>query len=316
MKPAKIFSYSKAILLIFFLLISSVTLAQTPTGSSNGDYIPKELTSRLLALAEEAITTQYQILVSGDIEGSLKNKQLAHFYREAMMNQFSAQVYRRNKLKETKQDYKDFKTELTINLANKEGNKIVLNITEHTKLKLDVPGWPEATEFKQDHLFEFSYEKQQWRLIKDTILRPEPAPINDKNQLLPNNIHMIPLTDAPKGYQGKKIQGGLTNMESFGAYLIPASFISSSPQSGFNRVAAINYARTFALTYNPHYYRFRNDCTNFASQTMLTGGWQMSGLGAGLDRADPDSWYYSCLSLFRPIATYSWGAAYNFNVFI
>ena len=126
---------------------------------------------------------------------------------------------------------------------------------------------------------------------------------------------MTPLTHAPKGYLGKKIQGGLTNMDGLGAYFIPASFISSSPQSGFNRVAAVNYARTFAITYNPLYFRFNNDCTNFTSQTMLTGGWQMSGLGAALDRADPDSWYYSCLSLFRPITTYSWGAAYNFNVF-
>lgn len=81
----------------------------------------------------------------------------------------------------------------------------------------------------------------------------------------------------------------------------------------------MNYALKWATGGgNPDYYRFGNDCTNFVSQCMYTGGWQMVGFGGGFSRASPSVWYYSCISSvsFRPIASYSWGAAYNFNVFI
>lgn len=310
------FPYSEILQLIgTFLLISSTILAQTPIVSPKNDNVPKELVSQLLGIAEEAITTQYQILVNGDIEGSLKNKKLAHLYREGMSDKFSFQAFRRNKLKETKQDYKDFNIRLEVKVTSKENNKILLKATEYVVLKLNVPDGPDTTEYKQDHLFEFSYQGQEWELVKDSILRPQLSPINNPNPLPTENAPMTPTINAPAGYRSRNFQEKRMDEQSLGAHFFRTAF---SPLPILNHQAAANYARQYALIYNPAYYRFNNDCTNFASQAMLAGGWQMVGFGAGFGRTNPDNWYYSCISSAtgRPIASYSWGAAYNFNVFI
>lgn len=232
------------------------------------------------------------------------------------MNQFSFQVHRRNNLKVNKQDYKSFKINLAIKAASRENNKVSLQLTEHTLLKLDVPGGPDSTEYKQDILFEFVYQGQEWKLVEERILRPV-SPHIDTNLILPDTPPMIPTINAPSGYGARNSQERQTSERTFGALLLKASFGSSFPQSGFNHQVAATYAQQYALTYNTAYYRFNNDCTNFASQSMFQGGWQMVGLGVGFGRTNPDNWYYSCVSaLGRPIASYSWGAAYNFNVFI
>lgn len=170
---------SKAIVsLCLLLLIHTFVIAQTPTTSSNDTYISKELETQLLVIASEAITTQLQILVSGDLYGSLKNKKYAHLYRDTMMSKFKFQIVRRNKLKETRQDYKDFKTNLVIKVAAREGNKITLKITETTELKMDVPGGPPFYAYVDDHIFEFIYTGQEWKLVKDDIIRPKPPQLN------------------------------------------------------------------------------------------------------------------------------------------
>ena len=310
--------YANFALYIGILLLSpAVVLGQTPIQSSGDNRVSDELASRLLSLAEEAITVQYQILVSGELENSLRQKKSAHLFREAMMSRYKAQIARRNILKETKQDYKDFKTKLTIKTSSREGNRITLTITERTRLKLDVLGGPEATEFIEDHLFDFVYEQQLWKIVGTRSLRPPIPPIQDSNQLLPDGPRMTPLTDAPPGYRSSSASRKSNNRSSLTVSFLQASLIDPLPQSNFDRHAAVTYARQHALSSNPQYYRFRNDCTNFVSQCMYAGGWQMIGFGLGLGRTNPDNWYYSCISSFgKAIASYSWGAAYNFNVFI
>ncbi|MDR0855156.1 MAG: amidase domain-containing protein [Christensenellaceae bacterium] len=70
---------------------------------------------------------------------------------------------------------------------------------------------------------------------------------------------------------------------------------------GYNRQAAIEYARKYALNYNPDYYDFGKynlggDCTNFISQCLHAGGAPMT--------HRPEEWYYYGLNSRSP----SWSA--------
>ena len=60
----------------------------------------------------------------------------------------------------------------------------------------------------------------------------------------------------------------------------------------YNREAAVNYARRWALERNPRYYNFDNiggDCTNFASQCIYAG--------AGIMNYTPElGWFYRTAS--------------------
>ena len=70
----------------------------------------------------------------------------------------------------------------------------------------------------------------------------------------------------------------------------PAADLNGPNSSGdasvsLSRIA--DYAIRYALTYNPTYIAFSNDCTNFASQALRYGGWGFSYIGN-----DSQIWYY------------------------
>ena len=60
----------------------------------------------------------------------------------------------------------------------------------------------------------------------------------------------------------------------------------------YDRVAAVDYARTWAFSRNPQYYSFNRlggDCTNFASQCLFAG--------VGVMNYTPDiGWYYRSIN--------------------
>ncbi len=70
----------------------------------------------------------------------------------------------------------------------------------------------------------------------------------------------------------------------------------------YNGQAAANYAVAWSgcvppYTYNSYYVAQTNDCTNFASQCLKAGGWQMTddsatGFFDGVTAISEDSWYY------------------------
>lgn len=53
-----------------------------------------------------------------------------------------------------------------------------------------------------------------------------------------------------------------------------------NPEDGYDVLAAVEYARAYALTPNPEYPLFENNCTNFVSQCLVAGGIPMQGDGA------------------------------------
>jgi Putative amidase domain len=57
----------------------------------------------------------------------------------------------------------------------------------------------------------------------------------------------------------------------------------------YNRICAAMYAQQFALHYNPEWPKDTADCTNFVSQALLAGGWEMIEGFAADDR----SWFGS-----------------------
>ncbi|MEM6469865.1 MAG: amidase domain-containing protein [Planctomycetota bacterium] len=83
---------------------------------------------------------------------------------------------------------------------------------------------------------------------------------------------------------------------------------------GFDHGKAAAYARKYALNYNTAYHAFDNDCTNFVSQAMLAGGWQMTGPREFRARQRDDVWWYGGAWFTR--ASYTWGGAQNFYNFV
>jgi hypothetical protein len=76
--------------------------------------------------------------------------------------------------------------------------------------------------------------------------------------------------------------------------------------AGMNYYNMRNYALTHALSYNSDFRSFTNDCTNFISQIMRTGGWKHD---TGWYRSDGNWWYNSANQ------TYTWAGAENWSRF-
>ena len=76
----------------------------------------------------------------------------------------------------------------------------------------------------------------------------------------------------------------------------------------FSRQKCVEYAKKWAYSFNPEFYNFSSlggDCTNFISQCMLYGGFEMN--------FNPNGWYYVNLNNRSP----SWTGVnefWNFGV--
>src|SRR5262249_10993608 len=92
------------------------------------------------------------------------------------------------------------------------------------------------------------------------------------------------------------------------------------PPMPFNRELVVEYARKWALSENPNFYRYGDDCTNFVSQCLLAGGWTM--VGTFEHRKDDNVWwcdvdghtFLGCLAGHN--ASYTWAGAQNFYNFL
>lgn len=100
--------------------------------------------------------------------------------------------------------------------------------------------------------------------------------------------------------------------------LIPAAMLvlvivtAAIPLAGasYNRYAATQYALDHALSPNPAYPYFSEDCTNFASQVLTAGGWPQT----GIDYASSNAWFY--WFGHTPGYSYTWAVANNLNAFL
>ena len=78
----------------------------------------------------------------------------------------------------------------------------------------------------------------------------------------------------------------------------------------YNRTKAVSYAKKWFNSFNPEYYKYRYDCTNFVSQCLYAGGIPMS-FGS-----DSYTWhsFRSTKWFFSPLGYISNNARYNWDV--
>ena len=75
----------------------------------------------------------------------------------------------------------------------------------------------------------------------------------------------------------------------------------------YNRTDSVKYALRYALSPNPDYPPFPNDCTSFVSQALRAGGWTMIDGG----RKDNNVWWWGLSAWSK--ASYTWGGAHNLS---
>ncbi|TMK38138.1 MAG: hypothetical protein E6G70_30195, partial [Alphaproteobacteria bacterium] len=86
----------------------------------------------------------------------------------------------------------------------------------------------------------------------------------------------------------------------------------------YNRISAANYATTFALSRNPIWPDDSSsggggDCTNFISQALYAGGWEMV---PGM-KSDPTAWYAGRpFDYDRGNRSWTWAGADPFSRFL
>ena len=261
--------------------LATVTLVMLLLSAPGLGLTKGSVASQLMKIAEETITTQYEILVSGDGEGPLKNKRYAHLYRKAMKERFASQVDLRNVLLRTKQDFKRFKTEMRLKGVSVNGDTAKLLVTEQTELYMSVPGGPSSMGLVDDHIFEFRKVEGEWELVSDTIPKPSTEP--DLSAL--DN----PRSGPPAGPRRD-------------AVFLKAGF-APALRTTYDRSAAVNYAKQYSMNANPAYIIFGGtDCTNFVSQSLNAGGVPQV---YGWYRSE-DVWFYSCSVFGQTRATASW----------
>lgn len=172
-------------------------------------------------------------------------------------------------------------------------------------------GAPEFTEYEERHTFVFNKTGNRWVLASS-----EARPYGDVINTFPPNAQVNKDTVAKANKAPTKIEGGS-----------PADRPKTFPNSGsgqesqpkgpwinnetlvpfygtFNWDAAAAYARKWALSYNPDYTQFSNDCTNFISQCLKAGGWIY--VGSEFSRTSNTTWYYGYFS-----QSYTWAGAHN-----
>lgn len=172
------------------------------------------------------------------------------------------------------------------------------------------PGAPEFTEYEEAYTFTFDKTGNRW-VLKSSEARPYGDVINT----LPPNA-TIDKNSLPKATgTPTKIEGG--NPADRPKTRPPGSNAGSAPKGpwynddnlapffgSFSWDAAAAYARKWALSYNPDYTQFTNDCTNFISQALRAGGWTY--VGSEFSRTSNTTWYYGYLS-----QSYTWAGAHN-----
>ncbi|MFI0802339.1 Putative amidase domain-containing protein [Amycolatopsis lurida] len=203
--------------------------------------------------------------------------------------------------------YRNAQVDLVSPTVTVTGDTARVTVQEQTRLvfaKRDTPDSADATRYQVPHVLDFQRHGAGWVLASDALDVPadalDPVPYVNPVKLQPaTRRDLASETPIPKdvkpNYPGAQPYSSAP----------PVSINGGVP---IDRQTAVRYARTFALSYNPAYERFGNDCTNFASQVMRAGGWPDVG------RPGPDGddkWFqYNVVSHSR-----TWAIAHEFFFF-
>jgi hypothetical protein len=271
----------QAVGLILFLLVQSSETSVTLSNSVEPQF---------LAIAKAALVTQNEVLVTGIVQ-----PHPAPSYGAAIKEHLIETLQRRALLARHNIVYTRVRTELAGRSLEIRAPEAHLIATEHTILDLIVHGGdrqaPETTEYYQDYLFNFTFQKNRWILATYWPLNTTAA--------------AQPSTDLPS----------LDTSIAPSKPMMPAGYTPDSApdtHASLNRSAIVNYAYTYWRKYNLSYRNFNisgtggGDCTNFVSQALHAGGWQDVG---GWHR-DTSAWWSNTLG-----QSWSWINAHYWLIF-
>lgn len=260
---------------------SSVALANEPR--PEGSFDEGSLRISLTAIGKALLVAQNQILVSGNVKGTLENDPLSPLYQAVIQERIADILSRRDYLANHETAYTGFHTTLTMQAFQRTEDTATLEASEHTALDLVVadgdPLAPKTTEYGLDHLFTFVYTGDQWQLTSDQLLNvPGPVPPKEGSVPVPDDVLPSRLTsvDFPEDEHDKgQFDSGVF------------------PNASLNRQAIVDYAYEYwgptESDYNSEYRSFDLDCTNFVSQAVDAGGWPHV---SGWYRST-DAWWYN-----------------------
>jgi len=108
-----------------------------------------------------------------------------------------------------------------------------------------------------------------------------------------------------------KLRDWMKNLAILGLLVAATIFATVMPAIAYDRYQAGQYIDAHVYNYNPAYHDFvGTDCTSFASQVLLAGGWTQTGIPSYWS---DDAWYY--IGYPRPLYSNTWsvvGNLYNF----
>jgi hypothetical protein len=134
-----------------------------------------ELEKELISIAKETVEAEYDVQVTGDIDGVKKRRvKLKKVKSEKLKERLDKAKSLREGLKERKIGYKGFKTIFQVQSIEISGDSATLLAIEDTERYFDLAmmagGSPEKTIKVLEHKFTFQLVNNQWELVSDEIL--------------------------------------------------------------------------------------------------------------------------------------------------
>lgn len=187
------------------------------------------------------------------------------------------------------------------------GSTATARAVEHTALYFarNAPGSPASTRYRSAHQVIFNQVNGAWALAGCRYL-----PTNAYSRPLTQFPESIPESMRPRVVPNAVPQAGRRPAKADPSGRQPAA---KSADGGYDYNAMISYAEKWWNDRNLLAYPvYDDDCTNFISQCLVTGGWLTEGSWPDDPRDDNSYWY--CYGFFYN-TSYTWAGAENFFVY-
>ena len=265
----------------------------------------------LRAIAEAAMEARGQVLMGRSQEAALQGNARAQQIRAAMAAPFQSAAAERRGYEAAGLQIPRVESQVRVSDTRVEGERATVTASVQTTVHLSgVQGAPDRTVETMPHVFTYERRNGQWELVEDRV--PDPF-----QQAVPDTFPRVAAPQLPGASSvdrnGPK-RAPVRARPGGGGYFPREAVLFGARRFGtLNATAVVNYARSYALSYNGSYRDFNNsgtqggDCTNFASQAMRAGGWP--DVGGYTNRTGYSAWWYDWLT-----QTYTWVNAHYFYV--
>ncbi|GAJ60454.1 hypothetical protein B23_3699 [Geobacillus thermoleovorans B23] len=165
-----------------------------------------------------------------------------------------------------------------------ENGRIVAHILSNTELTFQKDEFEPYTYLEEiEHIIVIENIKDAWKITKDIydeLGAPNESAINDLNynknfydMFKKNKIPVKEKAKLSKKLQDSISQYSVDETQNRTSLASTQMFYSTAIEST-SLDKAVEYARKWALSYNPEYKKYDNDCTNFVSQILYAAGFK------------------------------------------